>query len=138
MEIVPLGFTLLAFCYVTLLVTALVSRTSIVARSLEVRPLRWLGKVSYTVYLVHMPALFLTHGVLVGRDQAYPVIADARSGLATLLALALTLCAAAASWRWIESPILALKRYVPSPRAPGARIGEAEPLAAGNRLRQNG
>lgn len=116
-DMVPLGFTVLAFCYVTLLLCALVSRTSIIARAFETRALRWLGKVSYTVYLVHMPAVFIAHGVLLDRDKDYPVIADVPSGLATLLALAATLGIAAASWRWFESPILALKRYVPAPRA---------------------
>ena len=112
----PVGLTILALAYVSLLIVALADPGGLIARALRARWLRWLGKVSYSTYLLHMPVLMLVHGLLLNRDQRYPIITDSASALAVPLALAVTLALAAASWHWFEAPILRLKRYMPSPR----------------------
>jgi len=66
------------------------------ARSpLDVRPLRFLGRISYSLYLWHWPLLVLPAAAL---GTALPLPA-------TLALAALTIPIAAASQRWIEEPI---------------------------------
>lgn len=70
------------------------------------RPLRWLGSVSYGLYVYHHPiALWLSAHV-----ASVPV--------RTVFLLGVSVPVAAASWYLFEQPILALKRFVPMPRAP--------------------
>jgi peptidoglycan/LPS O-acetylase OafA/YrhL len=81
--VAPLGLFAVASAMV---VTALVDdATSPLSRLLSQRPLRWLGRVSYGLYLWHLP-MFLLAGPLVG------------SGLAIVLS--------AMSYRYVERPIL--------------------------------
>lgn len=68
-------------------------------RALEWRPLVWVGERSYGLYLWHWPVLLLVGAV---------VVAPAGSGrwwFGTALAVAVTFVAAAASYRWVETPI---------------------------------
>ena len=62
--------------------------------ALEFRPLTWLGKVSYGVYLIHWPALVFA-------NRALP---HAPSEVIGFLVLAVTLPLAALSFRWFETP----------------------------------
>lgn len=64
--------------------------------ALTVRPVVYLGRISYTVYLIHVTGLYLAAKVVHGR------LAVAAVGAA------LTLGYAAASWRWMEAPLLRL------------------------------
>lgn len=67
-------------------------------RMLESRPLRWLGKRSYSAYLWHWPVVLMlpVQSALLG--GLVPTIAM------YLAAAALTLAAAEVSYRWIETP----------------------------------
>ena len=73
--------------------------------------LRYLGKISYGLYVYHLLATWVADRIL-----AIPS-GTARGGLRFVLALAITIAAAAVSYRFLETPFLNLKRkftYVPS------------------------
>ena len=65
------------------------------SRVLAVRPVVWLGQVSYGVYLYHWPLFAVLDADRVGVDG--PLLLAVRLGA--------TLVVAAASYRWIEQPI---------------------------------
>ena len=67
----------------------------VVARLLSTRPLRWLGRISYSLYLWHWPILVIPAAAL---ETTLPL--PARIALA-LVAIPV----AAASQRWVEEPI---------------------------------
>ena len=87
--------------------------SGVVGRSLNWHPLRWVGEVSYGVYLWHLAILTVvagnakwalgTHGLIadpsgVGVTASTPVIV-----VAVLVSLALTLVVAWLSWGWVET-----------------------------------
>ena len=71
-------------------------------QALEWRPLVYIGKVSYGIYLLHMLAIHFASrlSVRLGVES---------QGLVFLLAFALTLAMAALSYHYFESPLLRLK-----------------------------
>jgi peptidoglycan/LPS O-acetylase OafA/YrhL len=84
-----------------------------VGRVLSLAPLRWVGKVSYGIYVWHM-------FVIVGLAFALAPLASAqRAWLPTSdwtwlpWRTVATLGVAALSWHWFEEPINALKRHFP-------------------------
>ncbi|MFC7476492.1 acyltransferase family protein [Dankookia sp. GCM10030260] len=75
---------------------------------LHTSPIQQLGSISFSLYLVHMPVI-----------HAVQVLADAttlppfwRAGLMVVLAVVITLVAAAGIWKWVELPCIALGRRV--------------------------
>jgi len=64
---------------------------------LSLPPLRWIGVRSYGIYLWHWPVIALTTAAL-AQSRPGPLIWAAEAALAIGLA--------AASWRWIEQPII--------------------------------
>lgn len=72
-------------------------------RVLTLSPIRWIGRVSYVVYVVHYPlaARLLGAGVSPLENLAMTVLAS--------------LLVAWASWRWFEQPILAARARWPMP-----------------------
>ncbi|MFO1147008.1 MAG: acyltransferase [Alsobacter sp.] len=88
-----------------------------VAALLEAQSLRSIGEMSYGVYLYHLPILGILTRVML--HVGHPL----QHGLgAFLLTLALTLPAAALSWRFLEQPLLLFRnRLWPSPGATGSR-----------------
>lgn len=80
------------------------------ARVLAWRPFRDLGRVSYGVYLVHYPLAsyrreFLM--LLLGAGVPY----ERAEAVAWLVEFAILVLIVKVSWRWLETPALALKRY---------------------------
>ncbi|NQX29587.1 acyltransferase family protein [Microbacteriaceae bacterium VKM Ac-2854] len=69
-------------------------------RLLDARPLRWLGRRSYGLYLWHWPALILVDA-LIGTSAATRAV----PALPSVLALIATLVAAVLSYRFVEEPI---------------------------------
>jgi peptidoglycan/LPS O-acetylase OafA/YrhL len=93
-----LGLSVGAIAYVT-------SRPgSMVVSALELAPVRYLGKVSYGFYIYHY--FFPAFAQYAGRVSFIPHA----SGLLTVFQFLCTVAVAGASWRYIEQPILALKR----------------------------
>jgi peptidoglycan/LPS O-acetylase OafA/YrhL len=67
---------------------------------LDAAPVRWVGTVSYGVYLFHVSAISAARRILPAGSDALPVFA---------VAFPLTLAAAAASYRWFERPFRGLR-----------------------------
>jgi peptidoglycan/LPS O-acetylase OafA/YrhL len=68
-----------------------------IGRLLSWRPLRWLGVRSYGIYLWHWPVIAITTGMAPRSATSAPI---------RLIDTALPIVLAAASWHWLESPIL--------------------------------
>ncbi len=70
------------------------------ARVLDAAPLRWIGERSYGIYLWHVPLVVLATAHITGAapDAGIPVAVGAG-------VLALTLAAAAVSYRFVEQPV---------------------------------
>jgi peptidoglycan/LPS O-acetylase OafA/YrhL len=66
---------------------------------IESRPLLWLGRISYSLFLIHFPAILLVNAVVARLGPHAPWI-DA-FGMAAALALAIL--SAAVLYRWVES-----------------------------------
>jgi peptidoglycan/LPS O-acetylase OafA/YrhL len=97
-------------------VGAVILISSIVAapdafRFLNARPLRFIGRLSFSFYLLHLPALFLLSATVL----AMPALKPQNECGAIILATAsvmMALCLAALSHRFIELPGIALGRRI--------------------------
>jgi peptidoglycan/LPS O-acetylase OafA/YrhL len=65
--------------------------------------LRFIGQISYALYLVHQPVSGLLHGLIL---NAAPDINSPAAIAVTALSIAASIGIATASWRWFEKPIL--------------------------------
>ncbi|MBK5257018.1 MAG: acyltransferase, partial [Vicinamibacteria bacterium] len=112
----------LALVSLSLVYLATTSGPSLVRRFLELAPLRYLGRISYGIYLYH---LFL---IAIGREIArrYGVPEMDRGYGMFFFYSAISIVVATASWYLIESPINRQKRRFPYPpqTRPAAIPGE--------------
>jgi peptidoglycan/LPS O-acetylase OafA/YrhL len=109
-----------------------------VRRLLGTPLLRWLGLISYGIYLWHFTGLALLERAGLEVQASGPATALVWGGLG----LAIAVAAAAASWYLVERPALTLKRLVPARRpapaepahadAPEVLARRAEPVEAGS------
>lgn len=100
---------------VALVYLAISPSTSLIRRCLELRPVRYIGRISYGIYLYH---LFL---IPIGRTvaQRYGLEEMTRGLPMFLIYSAISTVLAAISWHAIESPINRQKRRFPYPPSPG-------------------
>jgi peptidoglycan/LPS O-acetylase OafA/YrhL len=75
-------------------------------RFVRLRPLVYLGLISYMMYLIHLP-VYVAVGIAFARIGRIPHI----EFLQPLFSVTVTVALAALSWRYFESPILRLKYY---------------------------
>jgi peptidoglycan/LPS O-acetylase OafA/YrhL len=105
--IAPYGFglTIVNLFFAALLIVLLATgpTTSVLAGFLSARPLLWLGKLSYSLYLWH----------IIARLAARSLFKDA--GLVFLCSITLALLMAAISYYLIERPFLKLKKRFHEP-----------------------
>jgi peptidoglycan/LPS O-acetylase OafA/YrhL len=113
------GFTWLAVLYVSLVFLALTGPRHLVGSVARHPALRWLGRVSFAVYLLHQPLNGLAHAVLLNQ---MPQMTSAAGALATLTALAGTLLLAWASWHALEKRLIA-RGHATNYLAPGSASG---------------
>jgi peptidoglycan/LPS O-acetylase OafA/YrhL len=113
-----IGASWIAAFYTSLLLLAIVNPGRIVNRLFCNRMLTQLGIVSYAVYIFHQGINDLIHFAIFGM---YPSFRTWPTQLVTLLSLGAVFLLAAASWRFIEAPILkrarATFRYFPAREA---------------------
>jgi peptidoglycan/LPS O-acetylase OafA/YrhL len=103
------------------IIAALVLGTGTGVRWLGFRPFAWMGEIAYGFYLWHIPLLVLARGL-----DILP------SGIVLgLTVLPVAIAFGAASWYWIEQPLMRRAARMPRGAAEGAGIaGPAEPLTA--------
>jgi peptidoglycan/LPS O-acetylase OafA/YrhL len=109
------GLTIFCAAVAVLLVRA-TDGTSLTSRALSLAPLVWLGRISYSLYLYHFPILI-----------AFGAPAN-RSISRRILAVELSVLAAALSFRYVEQPIL--RRTGRSRQHRGSGVASLEPVMA--------
>ena len=111
------GSTLMAFAIVASVVLTTGER---ITSGLRLRPIVYLGTISYGLYLYHYPILLRGYSITIrlGVDRLW---------IAPWLIAALSVAVASGSWYLIERPILRLKDRLayasPRPRPYGVTIG---------------
>ena len=133
-----LGYTAAALASVAV-VAAAARATGWLRTVLASGPLRYVGRRSYALYVVHFPLIWIASHAGLSRRAAGRFVGSEPAGavLWTLLLVAASVLLAEASWRAIERPCLALKdRLAPRPSgsaplpAPVRAPDDALPVAA--------
>lgn len=107
---VTIGYTWLAAFYTCLLLMVLSQPQNVIARLIRARWLRYLGGISYGVYLIHLTVDQLVHLILL---HGPPRIYDFKGVGVTLLAGLITWAVAGLSWKYFEKPLICRgHRYV--------------------------
>jgi peptidoglycan/LPS O-acetylase OafA/YrhL len=115
-------FVAAVFCW--LVGTASFGFAGVVGRVLRLRPLVYVGSISYGVYLFHP----FSRPFLLEIARRLDVATSLEPGFGTFaLCSAVTIVVAAASWELFERPFNGLKRHVPY-RSPRRASGEGEIL----------
>lgn len=114
------GLVGIALCGLALIVVVVIGRDGVFARALSVAPLRWLGRISYSLYLWHWPVIALETPVTTGLTGA-PLLA---ARLATMLSVSCV------SYYAVERPLRnlnwsSLGRRVKLPQVAFAGLGIA-------------
>lgn len=109
------GYTFLAFAFTGLLGISLASdaRSTRLGCALSGRWLRYVGKISYGIYLLHYPIFILWARLIdsLGFRQSHQVAGNLLAFAGQIL---LSMAAASISWRFFEEPVLRLKELFPS------------------------
>ncbi|HWM70015.1 MAG TPA: acyltransferase family protein [Steroidobacteraceae bacterium] len=92
----PGALALPPVCGAMLVIVAGRDGDSWVARLLSIRPVRFVGAISYSLYLWHWPIVVF--------QQHYSFLPQMRGGVTKILVLLISFVLAAASWKFIEQP----------------------------------
>lgn len=106
------GYSLLAFLYSSTVGACArwSSELGILSRVLQSKSAVYLGTISYTMYLTHLPVYVLVQLVIIQLFGQYAL--EASRGLVLMwgiLAAVLTILLATVSWRYFENPLLRVK-----------------------------
>ena len=109
------GYTFLGLAFTGFLGLSLAydARTSLFGRALSTDSLRYIGKISYGIYLLHYP-IFLLWARFLSSQSFYGSEPVVRNLLASASQIVLAIVAASISWHYFEKPILRLKKKFPS------------------------
>jgi|SRR5215467_11307332 len=109
------SYTFIAAGFTGFLCVALASdlQESFLARALSLEFLRYVGKISYGLYLLHMPIFLLVDGSARGWLLRFKssILGNL---IGTIAQFVLAFLIASLSWRFFETPILRLKSFFPS------------------------
>jgi peptidoglycan/LPS O-acetylase OafA/YrhL len=107
-----ISYTFMAMGFTGLLGIALVSdhHAMVLGHFLNARWLRYTGKISYGLYLIHMP-IFLFFTAIARRHAVFSNSAALNNIANATVEILAVFIVAAASWRFLETPILRLKSY---------------------------
>ena len=121
------GYTFLGLLYTGLIGLLLVSdiRSSLLGRSFSARWLRYMGRISYGIYLLHYP-LFILWARFINSGNLFPTNPVARNLLAFGGQILIATVAGSISWYFFEEPILRLKERFPSGSAMHSRTAAEE------------
>jgi peptidoglycan/LPS O-acetylase OafA/YrhL len=114
-----IGFTIQALAIAFAICQLLVLHTETPWRFLDTRPMRYLGSLSYGMYLYHL------WGLSIGRH-----LSASSPWLEFPLGLTVTIALAAASYYLIELPAASLKKRLVAGPPPAPSLGLAEPRGA--------
>jgi peptidoglycan/LPS O-acetylase OafA/YrhL len=121
-----LGYTITSLGFAGLLAMVVRKRKSLVKPLFESRPLTWLGRYSYGIYLYHMLVWFVSHRLWNAELNAQggainPALFDPLFGHVLIdapvrmaLVIIITIGIAWLSFHFYEAPFLRLKRYFTS------------------------
>lgn len=96
------GYSLLSYFFAVTIY--IVARERMFVRFLDWKPMQYLGKISYGLYVYHFPIIWFA-----GRIRDADVPESAAKILTALIAFVATLVIASASYYWMEKPLLNLK-----------------------------
>ncbi len=117
------GYSLLNYFFAVTL--CLVAKEGAFLRFLDWKPMQYLGKISYGLYVYHFPVIWFVDRI---RDFGLP--APTAKALTALIAFPITLLLASASYHLMEKPILNLKdrffslRHAEKQKVPAAMVTE--------------
>ena len=91
---------------------------------LRLRPMQWLGRISYSIYIIHWPVLFLTAFLL---RRSFPGLASVPAAVALAgVGSAAILVLAAILHRWVEKPCMTYGRDLAKRGTPKVAASAAE------------
>ena len=119
------GYTLIATGFAAFMaMTVAAPPHSWLRRLLSAKTLVALGKYSYGLYVIHVPVVWMLRKSDFQADLFPRLFGSTLPGVAifSMVGLAISLGLAMLSYRYLESPFLRLKRYLPyqAPKKPGS------------------
>jgi peptidoglycan/LPS O-acetylase OafA/YrhL len=116
-----LGYTWIDLCFACTLLLAVMNPAGRLCRALSLPFFKPIATVSYGLYLLHSPILGIIESLFRFMHIECPRVSWTETGMA-MLSMVVTILAAAVSWRFFESRMIALghhHRYQPPPTVSG-------------------